>query len=905
MTPARWLRTRDRRLLSRPAFRPQFEALEDRLAPAVFTVTTTADAGAGSLRQAILDANATPGADTIQFDLGTEGSSHTIQPASKLPDLTDTVTIDGWSQGADGYRGPPLVVLDGAVAKGTGVHGLRVEASGVTIRGLAIGNYDALTTGTAGIYTLGHGTTIQGCYVGTDLTGTVAAPNTSGILNQGFNTRVGGTGAGEGNLISGNRHDGLVGFGWGLVAQGNRVGTTASGTAALPNRSGINLFDEPGSPLPGVTIGTPGAGNLISGHIGYGIVLGNLSSATIQGNLIGTDVTGTVAIPNDTASAVHFAVLISQVVDVLVGGTIPGARNIISGNTENGLKDQFLDIRPTGSTGRYQGNYIGTDITGTKALGNGLGGLIVVNNSLVGGGEPGAGNLIAHNGRFGVFIDGSDNRVEGNVIRENTSINPDVTDQRGSGVVVGRTDGPVRNAVLGNAISGNAGLGIDVYSPTDAGTGVTPNDPLDADAGANNRQNSPVLSTATCSVVTGTLHSTPNGTFRVEFFANTAADPSGHGEGERYLGFVEVTADAAGNAGFTAPGFPLLAGEKYLTSTATNLATGDTSEFSNAVAVNVPPTAGLSGPAAGVRGQELAFTLTATDPDSPGPFTFRIDWDGNGTVDQTVTGPSGVTVPHTYTDTGTYTVKVTATDQPGCTSPVAQTTVTIHVALLQPDPCELGKQALFVGGTTGNDNIVISPTGGAVEVQINGASAGTFTPTGRIVVYAQAGNDDVTVAGSVGLSAWLYAGDGDDRLKGGGGHDVLLGQGGDDLLVGGGGRDLLVGGAGADRIVGNADDDILIAGVLLFEADADKLCAVMKEWTRTDKTAAERVNNLKNGGGLNGSVVLDGTTLANDADADVLTGSSGYDWFLFDPERDRVTDLHDEAFTNDLPFING
>src|SRR5262249_2376263 len=144
-----------------------------------------------------------------------------------------------------------------------------------------------------------------------------------------------------------------------------------------------------------------------------------------------------------------------------------------------------------------------------------------------------------------------------------------------------------------------------------------------------------------------------------------------------------------------------------------------------------------------------------------------------------------------------------------------------------------------------------------------------------------------------------------DRLKGGAGNDVLLGQGGDDLLVGGAGRDLLLGGTGADRIVGNADDDILIAGGFAGEADAAALCAVMQEWTRTDRTAAERVDALRNGTGLNGGVVLNATTRATDAEGDVRTGSSGYAWFRFNPTQDRVTAPPDEASTNDLPFTNG
>ena len=90
----------------------------------------------------------------------------------------------------------------------------------------------------------------------------------------------------------------------------------------------------------------------------------------------------------------------------------------------------------------------------------------------------------------------------------------------------------------------------------------------------------------------------------------------------------------------------------------------------------------------------------------------------------------------------------------------------------------------------------------------------------------------------------------------------------------------------------------------LFETSYENLCAIMDEWTRTDKTATERVDNLRNGGGLNGSVRLDESSLLNDTDADVLTSSPGYDWFIFDAMLDRASDLNDETFTNDLEFIN-
>ena len=107
---------------------------------ATYTVTTTANSGAGSLRQAILDANANPGADTITFAIGAAGSQQTIQPTSALPTITDPVTIDGWSQGGAGYTGPPLIALNGALA-GSNVVGLNISAGGSVVRGLVINGF--------------------------------------------------------------------------------------------------------------------------------------------------------------------------------------------------------------------------------------------------------------------------------------------------------------------------------------------------------------------------------------------------------------------------------------------------------------------------------------------------------------------------------------------------------------------------------------------------------------------------------------------------------------------------------------------------------------------------------------------------------------------------------------------
>jgi Ca2+-binding RTX toxin-like protein len=159
------------------------------------------------------------------------------------------------------------------------------------------------------------------------------------------------------------------------------------------------------------------------------------------------------------------------------------------------------------------------------------------------------------------------------------------------------------------------------------------------------------------------------------------------------------------------------------------------------------------------------------------------------------------------------------------------------------------------------------------------------------------------VAGTIRLSAWLDGGAGNDRLKGGDGNDVLIGGDGDDLIVGGDGRDFLIGGIGADRLVGNAEDDILIAGVMAYDANSDALCAIMQDWARTDFNNAARIALLRDGTQRNG-VYLGAATVGDDASADILTGSAGQDWFFFSSTRDRVTDLHDEAFQNDLDFIN-
>ncbi|MEX2139004.1 MAG: hypothetical protein WD894_07065 [Pirellulales bacterium] len=313
---------------------------------------------------------------------------------------------------------------------------------------------------------------------------------------------------------------------------------------------------------------------------------------------------------------------------------------------------------------------------------------------------------------------------------------------------------------------------------------------------------------------------------------------------------------------------------------------------------NAGPAASAGGSYTVVQGGSVQLDGSATnDPDqSNTTLAYEWDFDGDGFYDDaTDIAPTFSAVG--YEGPITLSVAVRVTDDGGLTD-VATTSVSIVPFAMQADPCDPTKTALVVGGTLASDSIVFNPgaTAGEVAVSLNGASLGTFQPTGRLIVYAQAGDDDVQVAGSLGLIAELHGQAGDDRIKGGAGHDILLGGDGDDLLVGGGGRDLLIGGTGADRIVGNADDDILIAGSTAYDEDHVALSAIMAEWTSAGDYTTRTANLASTFSGLS----------LDDGTKDVLTGSSGQDWFFANLEAgvlDKITDLSADEFEPDMDFI--
>ena len=329
-------------------------------------------------------------------------------------------------------------------------------------------------------------------------------------------------------------------------------------------------------------------------------------------------------------------------------------------------------------------------------------------------------------------------------------------------------------------------------------------------------------------------------------------------------------------------------------------------------ATNVVPTvAGISATSA-VRGQNRAFVLTASDPsnaDQAAGFIYTINW-GDGSSVQTVPisvgNGAGVTVNHRYTQIGTYTVQLTATDKDGGAKLIS-TAVTVSAAALQTDPIDSSKTALVVGGTTVSDTITLSPadTLGNINVVIGGISQGIFRPTGRIFVYGQAGVDTIRLAMSsigggtvpIAAPAMLFGEDGNDTIDATGStaSSILIGGNGNDTLTAGSGGSLLLGGAGSDILRGGAGDDILIGCTTSYDVDLIALATVMAEWTRTDANYNTRINHL-NGtatGGLNGAYLLNATSVQNDNAADDLTGGAGLDWFFSlqsGANKDRVRD---------------
>ena len=531
-----------------------------------FVVTTTADPGDGTcdaagtgdgctLREALTAANAAAAIDSVHFAIPGSGV-HTIALGSRLPDITQRLVIDGYTQpGASpntlavGNDADLRIEIDG------GDHGPvlylncssgadRCTASGlVVVRGLVV-NRAGTGFGDYGVFLNGAGFRIEGNFIGTDPTGSLARRNAIGIIynhNGGANTRIGGTEPAQRNLISGNLFDGIT-------LNGN------------PASAGMN-------------------------------------GTRIEGNYIGTDAAGTSALGNG-----RDGIRMGHSTGTRVGGTAPGAGNVIAANGRMGVWMVASNDSPRVLDAVLQGNHIGVGADGTTPLGNTAEGILMNHRGhVIGGLEPGAGNRIGYNGE-GVQANAAvtDVLIAGN----------EIVGHAGSGIIVGPESSGIE--VSQNAVSGNGGLGIDLVGcgqPPAPAPPVSPNDPGDADAGPNRCQNHPSIFGTSINgsgdlLVEVFVDTDPaNATYplTVEVFA--ATDDGSPGEGERFLGTLAYT-EADWAAGGSAPGHVTaslgnavalgVALGDPLVATATDAA-GNTSEFGPPHLLGTPDEAGPTG----------------------------------------------------------------------------------------------------------------------------------------------------------------------------------------------------------------------------------------------------------------------------------------------------------------------
>ena len=502
------------------------------------------------------------------------------------------------------------VTADGTLPLGNSGQGIAVLGNDTTIGGSVTGARNVISGNVLrGVYIPGAGNFVLGNFIGTTADGTAAiGSDGSGIWIEGSNNVIGGPLSGYGNLISGNgpQHQGSGVIAGGVVisgsfatrntVQGNTIGADVTGAVALPNYVAGVIVSAASNNLIGGT--EPGDGNLISANAGFGLNLQGAADGTlIEGNLIGTDRAGTSALGNLGAG------LAIDSDHTTVGGTIAAARNVISGNGEGIVigttTNSVIDVV-------VQGNLIGTQIDGNSPLGNTAAGIAVLEGGFLTDSDP--------NVRIGAAIDSGLTPESAGTVANTIAFNR-----------TGIATAPFTFGLtyLANSIYANSGLGIDIVPD-----GVDPNDNGDGTGFGNKTQNYPELTSAhsdgQSTTVVGTLNSTPDTSFRVEFFANDKADETRFGEGQTYLGAVIVTTGPDGNADINAMLKNAVSGQ-FISATATRPGY-NTSEFSRVVQVNLPNTTAdlsvtvTSAPDPVVVGQHLIYTITVTNH-GPDPAT--------------------------------------------------------------------------------------------------------------------------------------------------------------------------------------------------------------------------------------------------------------------------------------------
>lgn len=439
--------------------------------PLTNIVTTTRDGGPGSLRAALYYAMDHPGT-TITFNIPTSDPGYSngvfnLKLTGHLPPLvTDGTVIDGSTQ--PGFVGNPLIFVDGSEMLPESivgsVSGLLIYAANCAVKNLSFTrfNWNGLTL----LYADATNNTIAGCWCGLDATGTNRAPNDyQGILISAGASRniIGGTNALARNVLSGNSQYGFFitdSNTTGNTVLGNYIGTDASGSLAVSNKIG-GAFVGGGSRSNVIGGATAAARNVFSGNKDFGLWLGGVGTRhnMVQGNFFGLNASGTTALPNTFVGM--------YVIDGASSNVISG--NVFSGNASEGLRLTGANV----SGNIVQGNFCGTDPVGTSAIANGFAGLTLfdgANGNQIGGPTAAVRNVLSGNGTVGLAL-GSDanyNVVQGNFIGTDASGTTDVPNGF-AGVYL--TDG-ARNNVFGgattntgNVVSGNWTYGLYVANP--------------------------------------------------------------------------------------------------------------------------------------------------------------------------------------------------------------------------------------------------------------------------------------------------------------------------------------------------------------------------------------------------------------------------------------------------------
>jgi parallel beta-helix repeat protein len=611
-------------------------------------VTNTLDSGPGSLRAALYYAFDHPGT-TITFNIPVTDSGYSnnvfnILPTDTLPGLWNATTLDATTEPINSNPSGPEILLNGVLTWTPSVFpsGLRFRGTNNTARGFTINNFPWCS----GLFdgTNCTGNTLSACYLGVDPTGNF--PVTNGlypvqISGGAVGNMVGGVTTSARNIISGSTTRGVYITDLGTRSNtvvGNFIGLNALGSTAVSNlyagvqitASANNNFIGPSNCISGNLVfgvligncsnnvvrnnfiglnsaGTAGignggigvwlfngtqsntvTGNVVSGNGNDGVRLdgSGVQGNVVSGNTIGLDVSGVSLVPNASAGIdLYYGPQFNQ-----IGGNTPSARNVVSGNSGDGI---FL--AGSGTTQNWiAGNYIGLNPAGTAARPNGNSGIDLYNGASanVVGGIGGGRNFISGNNSYAVFIGFSSN---GNLLQGNTigldALNSNSIPNAGPGVFIysGANSNVIGGVTLGaaNLISGNAGDGLQAVDSTNntiRGNSIFNNSGLAITLynGANNLLTAPTLSSAivgTNTTVSGTYNGASGQAFQLDFYSDAAA------QAQTYLGSIAVNGMGASSP-FTAKLGALLTTGRNVTATATDPA-GNTSQLSTSVAVSM------------------------------------------------------------------------------------------------------------------------------------------------------------------------------------------------------------------------------------------------------------------------------------------------------------------------------